>query len=158
MTIEELGKIRTKSNLKTTVNLTLVDNADFDIVKLQKYFDPKHFFIKLSPINENTTSQSNNMGTGIIQTITGVKQYIEDKSNYCINNNGKVDSVLGDVLDMSSEPADRWGRLGINQLIQGFSATALASGFYNIFRKGYEMGINIRPLIVKMYDASIRNN
>jgi hypothetical protein len=46
----------------------------------------------------------------------------------------------------------------INQLIQGFSATALASGFYNIFRKGYEMGINIRPLIVKMYDASIRNN
>jgi DNA polymerase I-like protein with 3'-5' exonuclease and polymerase domains len=48
----------------------------------------------------------------LFNTIKGVKQYIEDKSNYCINNNGKVDSVLGDVLDMSSEPADRWGRLG----------------------------------------------
>lgn len=69
MTIEELGQIRTKSNLKTTVNLTLVDESDFDIEKLKKYFDPKYFFIKISPINKNEVSEMNNMGDGIIKGI-----------------------------------------------------------------------------------------
>lgn len=68
MSIEELGKIRTRSNLKTTVNLTLVDMADFDIEKLKKYFDPEYFFIKLSPINENEISKSNHLGKGIIES------------------------------------------------------------------------------------------
>ena len=67
MTIEELGQIRTNSNLKTTVNLTLVDEADFDIKVLKKYFDPEYFFIKLSPINENDVSVENHMGPGIIE-------------------------------------------------------------------------------------------
>lgn len=69
MTIEELGQIRTKSNLKTTVNMTLVDESDFDIIKLQKLFDPKYFFIKLSPINENSVSKKNHMGKGIIKGV-----------------------------------------------------------------------------------------
>ena len=69
MTIKELGQIRTNSNLKTTINLTLVDTEDFDIEKLYKYFDPKHFFIKLSPINVNAVSEANNMGNGIIEGI-----------------------------------------------------------------------------------------
>ena len=69
MTIEELGQIRTNSNLKTTVNMTLIDTEDFDIEKLYKYFDPKHFFIKLSPINVNAVSEANNMGEGIIEGI-----------------------------------------------------------------------------------------
>ena len=38
MTIEELGQIRTQSDLLTTVNLTLIDEADFDIDILKKYF------------------------------------------------------------------------------------------------------------------------
>jgi len=67
MSIEELGQIRTKSNLKTTVNLTLVDEADFDIEKLKKYFDPEFFFIKLSPINKNVISEQNHLGAGIIE-------------------------------------------------------------------------------------------
>lgn len=69
MTIEQLGQIRTKSNLKTTVNMTLVDEMDFDIEKLKKYFDPEFFFIKLSPINPNAVSIANNMGNGIIEGI-----------------------------------------------------------------------------------------
>lgn len=69
MTIEELGQIRTNSNLKTTVNLTLVDVNDFDIDILRKYFDPKYFFIKLSPINENTISNKNHMGKGVIKSV-----------------------------------------------------------------------------------------
>ena len=67
MTIEELGQIRTQSDLKTTVNMTLVDVADFDIEKLKKYFDPEYFFIKVSPINPNPISEKNNMGKGIIK-------------------------------------------------------------------------------------------
>lgn len=67
MSIPELGSIRTKSNLKTTLNMTLVNTEDFDIDKLKKYFDPEYFFIKLSPINENIISKANNMGSGIIK-------------------------------------------------------------------------------------------
>lgn len=67
MTIEELGSIRVNSNLKTTVNMTLVDEKDFDIDTLKRYFDPKYFFIKLSPINENVVSVSNALGSGIIE-------------------------------------------------------------------------------------------
>lgn len=67
MTIEELGQIRTESDLKTTVNMTLVDEADFDIEKLKKYFDPEYFFIKVSPINPNPISEKNHMGKGVIK-------------------------------------------------------------------------------------------
>jgi len=64
--IEALGQIRTESDLKTTVNLTLVDDADFDIGLLHKYFDPNKFFIKLSPINPNAVSSENTLGDGAI--------------------------------------------------------------------------------------------
>lgn len=69
MTIEELGQIRTESNLKTTINLTLVDESDFDSDKLEKYFDKEHFFVKLSPINPNNISERNNLGNGIIEGV-----------------------------------------------------------------------------------------
>jgi 23S rRNA (adenine2503-C2)-methyltransferase len=48
--------------------MTLVDEADFDIEKLKKWFDPEYFFIKLSPINKNDISEKNNLGGGIIQS------------------------------------------------------------------------------------------
>ncbi|WP_240054526.1 hypothetical protein [Bacteroides uniformis] len=69
MSIEELGQIRTESNLKTTINLTLVDESDFDADKLEKYFDKKHFFVKLSPINPNNISEKNKLGNGIIEGV-----------------------------------------------------------------------------------------
>lgn len=69
LTIEELGQIRTESNLKTTINLTLVDESDFDAEKLQKYFDKEHFFVKLSPINPNNISEKNHLGNGVIKGI-----------------------------------------------------------------------------------------
>ena len=46
--------------------MTLVNTKDFDIDIMKKYFDPKYFFIKLSPINENEVSKEHNMGKGII--------------------------------------------------------------------------------------------
>ena len=39
MRLSELGQIRTKSFLKTTVNLTLVDESDFDIEAIKECFD-----------------------------------------------------------------------------------------------------------------------
>jgi adenine C2-methylase RlmN of 23S rRNA A2503 and tRNA A37 len=69
MTIKELGEIRTKSNLKTTLNMTLVDESDFDIDLLKELFDPKYFFVKLSPINKNVFSELNGMGNGIVNGI-----------------------------------------------------------------------------------------
>jgi 23S rRNA (adenine2503-C2)-methyltransferase len=69
ITIPELGQIRTESNLKTTVNLTLVDPKDFNIEKLRENFDPAKFFIKLSPINPNDVSDKNALGKGVIQAI-----------------------------------------------------------------------------------------
>jgi 23S rRNA (adenine2503-C2)-methyltransferase len=67
--IEELGEIRTQSFLKTTLNLTLVDEDDFNIEALKKYFNKDNFFIKLSPINKNVVSERNGMGSGIIEGI-----------------------------------------------------------------------------------------
>lgn len=69
MGISELGKITTKSNLKTTLNLTLVDESDFDIEKLKEYFPPKDFFVKLSPINPNEVSEKNNLGKGVVEGV-----------------------------------------------------------------------------------------
>jgi 23S rRNA (adenine2503-C2)-methyltransferase len=69
VSIKELGEIRTKSNLKTTINLTLVDEDDFDIEKLKMNFDKDKFFVKLSPINPNATSNKNNLGLGIIEGV-----------------------------------------------------------------------------------------
>lgn len=66
MTLEEIGKVRTKSNLKTTLNLTLTRPEDFDINELKRHFDPEHFFIKLSPINPNDMSTKNGMKDGVI--------------------------------------------------------------------------------------------
>lgn len=67
MSLDEMGAIRTESNLQTTLNLTLVDEDDFDIDLIKKYFDPEHFFVKLSPINPNATSELNGMGSGVIE-------------------------------------------------------------------------------------------
>lgn len=67
MSIEELGQVRTDSRRKTTLNMTLVDEKDFDVRQLVKYFDKNAFFIKLSPINQNEFSNKNELGDGIIQ-------------------------------------------------------------------------------------------
>ena len=67
MTLEELGQIRTKSFLKTTINLTLVKEEDFDINILKSLFNPKDFFVKISPINTNAVSNKHDLGDGIIE-------------------------------------------------------------------------------------------
>jgi len=67
MSLEELGAVRTKSKLKTTLNMTLVDKDDFDIGEMKRLFDCRDFFVKLSPINPNCTSEQNGMGRGAVE-------------------------------------------------------------------------------------------
>ena len=66
MKLNELGQIRTQSELQTTLNLTLVDENDFDINALKNSFNSKYFFVKLSPINPNSISEKNKLGGGVI--------------------------------------------------------------------------------------------
>ena len=49
--------------------MTLVNEDDFNLELLEKYFDKDYFFIKLSPINKNEVSESNGMGDGVIEGI-----------------------------------------------------------------------------------------
>ena len=69
LSIAELGQIRTDSNLKTTLNLTLVNESDFNIDAIKEYFDKDKFFIKISPINKNEVSEKNKLGSGIINGV-----------------------------------------------------------------------------------------
>jgi len=69
MPLEELGDVKTESALKTTLNMTLVDEKDFDIDILRGLFDPANFFIKLSPINPNDVSEKNELGLGAVEGV-----------------------------------------------------------------------------------------
>ncbi|MFA5266248.1 MAG: radical SAM protein [Opitutaceae bacterium] len=69
LSISDLGKIRTGSRLKTTLNLTLCEERDFDIDMLKKHFDPAYFFVKLSPINPNAVSDAHGLGNGVIMGV-----------------------------------------------------------------------------------------
>lgn len=53
---------------KVTLNFALTTDTPFSIVELQKQFDPEDVFIKVSPINENTQTEKNNIHGVIIQT------------------------------------------------------------------------------------------
>jgi len=66
MKLEEMGAIRTTSNLKTTVNLSLVREEDFNIEELVRIFPKEYFFVKLSPINPNDVSDANDISSGVI--------------------------------------------------------------------------------------------
>ena len=52
---------------KVTLNFTLSQKTPFDVNELRKQFDPDCVFIKLSPLNENLVSESNNLKTLIKQ-------------------------------------------------------------------------------------------
>lgn len=69
MNIAELGETRTASARKTTLNLTLVEDADFNIDVLKKHFPAEHFFVKLSPINSNATSEQHALGSGSVEGV-----------------------------------------------------------------------------------------
>lgn len=67
MKLEEIGVVETESDLKTTLNMTIVRPQDFDVKELKRIFDKDKFFIKISPINPNDISEENNINQGAIK-------------------------------------------------------------------------------------------
>jgi len=67
-------KANPKNSRKITLNFTLttksgeVAGSKFEPKELRKYFDPADYFIKLSPLNENVTSDENHLVGLIPQT------------------------------------------------------------------------------------------
>jgi len=65
--IEDMGKVRTNSSLKTTLNMTMVRAEDFNRTELERIFDKDKFFVKVSPINPNDIADSNDISDGVIE-------------------------------------------------------------------------------------------
>lgn len=67
MKLEDIGQVETESDLKTTLNMTIVRPQDFDIKELTRIFDKDKFFVKISPINPNDIAESNDINNGVIE-------------------------------------------------------------------------------------------
>jgi adenine C2-methylase RlmN of 23S rRNA A2503 and tRNA A37 len=68
--IREFGErwMQIKNNKrKISLNFTLVEGSEFSIEKIEKYFPKEHFFIKLSPVNENYYTRENKIKGAIQQ-------------------------------------------------------------------------------------------
>lgn len=85
----------------------------------------------------------------------GAKKFIEEYGEYPHKNGGRIKTILGDKLEVTDEPTDRWSRLGCNLVIQGGSAVVMAYGFENIIQDSYDHpeGPIIRPMNV-VHDSS----
>lgn len=67
MSIPELGRVRTPGSYqKITLNMTLLSPDDVDVDYLAAHFDPDHFFVKFTPLNENPKTRSNKLGSGVV--------------------------------------------------------------------------------------------
>jgi 23S rRNA (adenine2503-C2)-methyltransferase len=73
LTFEEIGKFGKKwmkilnNKRKISINFTIVENAEFNIKKIKKFFQKENFFIKLSPVNENLYTKRNSIKGAIKQ-------------------------------------------------------------------------------------------
>lgn len=109
---------------------------------------------KMADMTESTLEESMERGKQMFALIPEVEEYIQRKSNYCVEHEGVCETITGDKMVMEGKTRDKWARLGINQVIQGFSAVALADGFYNNIYQSYKTGeIIIRPVNV-VHDSS----
>ena len=65
--VEDMGKVVTNSDQKTTLNMTMVRQEDFDRKELERIFDKSRFFVKVSPINPNDIAENNGIDAGVIE-------------------------------------------------------------------------------------------
>lgn len=84
------------------------------------------------PIEECTQKH-----TEMFNRMTGIGRFIKEYGTYCVEHEGRCNSIMGDTLQMNRNEKDRWARLGVNQVIQGFAACSLADGFFNVNYQSY---------------------
>jgi DNA polymerase I - 3''-5'' exonuclease and polymerase domains len=90
----------------------------------------------------------------LFDNLPKIKRFIEEKGQYCVDNKGLCDSVLGDVLYMENDAEARLSRLGVNQIIQNFASVSLAQGFQNTIRHSIlDRNMIVRPFNV-VHDSS----
>jgi len=68
---------------KITLNFALEKNYNFDIDQLRKYFDPKIFAIKITPINPTLNAIKHKLESYIKSDINDDKQRLVDKLQTC---------------------------------------------------------------------------
>lgn len=108
----------------------------------------------MAEMTESTLQESIERGNQMFKLMPEVEQYIQKKAEYCTLHEGVCDTILGDTMIMEGKRTDQWQRLGINQVIQGFTAIALADGFFNNIYQSYKTNeIIVRPVNV-VHDSS----
>lgn len=91
---------------------------------------------------------------------TGLKRFIEEKSQWALDHPGYVDTFFGDVMVVGDDDGDdKLARLGINQHIQNAASVTLGNGFFQCIQNSIhgsdeviKNGI-IRPINV-VHDSS----
>jgi len=93
----------------------------------------------------------------LFSILSGMERYIQEKSSYPDSHGGYIDSVLGNKINVAGERDDKQTRLGINLVVQGFSAIALAAGFQHNIQASFEdydkWKLKVRPINV-VHDSS----
>lgn len=108
----------------------------------------------MAEMTESTLEESIERGNNMFKLMPEVEALIQEKANYCTEHEGICETILGDKMVMEGKRRDQWARLGINQVIQGFTAIALADGFFHNIYVSYKTGeIKIRPVNV-VHDSS----
>lgn len=82
-----------------------------------------------------------------------VQEFIKKKSQYPIDHNGHIETVLGDILITQDTP-DKQRRQGINAVIQNFTSVILVQGFMNLIRESDKLDMGVQPIIY-VHDSSI---
>lgn len=109
---------------------------------------------KMADMTDSTLEESIDRGNKMFALMPEVEQLIQEKAQYCVDHEGMCETFLGDTMYFEGKRSDQWQRLGINQAVQGFTAIALADGFFNIIYVSYkEKKIIVRPVNV-VHDSS----
>lgn len=72
-----------------------------------------------------------------------------------VNSGGFVDTILGDIIDLSNEPSYRLKTQAANQAVQGFTALAIAAGVENIVWEAYKANMIMIP-IISVHDSATK--
>lgn len=73
-------------------------------------------------------------------------EFINEKVQYCLDNNGKIDTVLKDIIWGTKDDPVKQTSQGINQVIQNYASVVLAYGYGHLMHMAIEKGLRIRSI------------
>lgn len=78
-------------------------------------------------------------------------KFIESQTKYCIEN-GRINTMLGDKIDVTNYPNSKRATVGMNYSVQGYTSSLVAEGGYNVWKSLYDSGVYVR-LINLVHDS-----